>query len=208
MAVVAGWGIGGIVSLLLVATIEGGILEPVGLGAEAGTSSWGLYLAAHPLAWGLITVIPLGWIGRRLVPGLRPGDLAALAVLVMGCLLAARLAFTVHEFVRARAFVFGVDEAGLAYVSVHAVVAVALLGWAMLAAPVSAQQPLAVLSLLAAAGFLVLVLPSLGGLADGISLTGVPVAWAMVGAGCFVAVIALLGARVLSGRAVGQSAGP
>lgn len=117
-------------SLLLVATVEQVILEPLGLGGEPGTSSWGLVLASHPIAWGVIVAAVAAWFGGRLLPGAFVAGRGSAAHLVAGLALAAVTTYLLHEFVRERYGWSDPDYYGLSIFAPSALVAVALAGWA------------------------------------------------------------------------------
>lgn len=157
----------GFASMLALVTIERWILEPAGLRPESGTAAWGIRLAGWIVLWGALTAVPAAWIGGRLVPGHRFKRSGALALLV-GLTLAAATMFTLHEWTRARFGYFDSDFVGWAFFAAPAVVAVALCAWAALSIPRGSRGPLLVLLILAAIGFVAALVPSIGGLADGL----------------------------------------
>jgi hypothetical protein len=163
-------------SLLLVATVEQVILHPLGLGGEPGTSSWGVILALHPIAWGVIAAAVAAWLGGRLLPGAvhaGPGPAANLGVALA---LAALTTYLLHEFVRARYGWFDPEYAGLAIFAPSALVAIGLAGSAAAAIGPERRGPLVGLQIAALVGLGIAFLPSLPGVQDGIQASSIPLA--------------------------------
>lgn len=185
----------GVVALLLVATVEAVVLDPLGLRPEPGTPAWGSRLALATLLWGGLAAVAGGWLGRRLVRVLVPTRERAVGVLVVGVILAATTMYALHEFVRARYALFDPEYAGLALLAVPALVAVALAAWAAAALPARRRWPLTSGVLLAGAGFAAATLPSLPGIADGVSPSG------LVFGACLAADAVFVGAMVVLGIA-------
>lgn len=179
--------IAGLVAVLGTATVNSAVLAPLGFDAEAGTAGWGLYLAAQPPAWGLGAAALAVPFARRLVPESRFGA-SPWWLLGTGVALASLTTFLLHEFVRARFGWFDVEYVGLAGLSVPAIVAIALAGWAARALPRSVRGPAVVLVVLGLAGLVLVLVPSLGGLRDGIRPASLPLAGTLlldVGFGAF-----------------------
>lgn len=163
-------------SLLLVATVEQVILEPLGLGGEPGTSSWGLVLASHPIAWGVIVAAVAAWFGGRLLPGAFVAGRGSAAHLVAGLALAAVTTYLLHEFVRERYGWSDPDYYGLSIFAPSALVAVALAGWAAAALDCGHRGALVALQVAALVGLAIALLPSVPGAADGIRPSSAPLA--------------------------------
>jgi hypothetical protein len=166
--------LGGIGSLLAIATIEG--LVP-GLRDQVASGTVGLSIqnALHPLVWGLLVAAAAIPIGRRLVDNLRFGAVGwFLLVLVLA--LAAITTLLVDEFVRARFGSFDPDMTGFTVFAGPALVAIALAVWAALAVPAGMGLPLVAATVAAAASLALALLPSLGGLDDGIDPASLPLA--------------------------------
>lgn len=185
--------VGFIASLLGIATIERLVLEPLGVRAEAGELSLSVRNGVHQAVWGLTVAAVAVPIGRRLVIGLR-FDTIGVAILVVGLVLAGLIELFLNEFDRARNGMFDPDHVGLMLAAPPAIVAVALAVWAARAAPGPHRGPLLALAAVAAVGFVVAVVPSLGGVTDGIEPGSLGLAVSLLGSSGF-AVLALAIAR-------------
>ncbi|MCI0584188.1 MAG: hypothetical protein L0227_15110 [Chloroflexi bacterium] len=163
----------GVVSLFVVGWVRDPLVGLFGLRAETGTSGWGVWLAAQPIAWGVSTAIAAAWLGRRLMPKIRfsPGGATTLAV---GVALAATTTFLVHEFVRARHGRFDPDATGFVVFVAPAMVAIGLAGWAAAAVDRSHRGVLVALQAAALVGLGIALLPSVPGVQDGIRSSSVP----------------------------------
>jgi hypothetical protein len=181
---VAAWAVLGLVvyvlvgfgSLLLVATVERVVLDPLGLGGEPGTSSWGWVLASHPIAWGVIVAAVAAWLGGRLLPGAVRAGPSSAAHLGTGLALAAVTTYLLHEFVRARYGWSDPEYYGLAIFAPSALVAIGLAGWAAAAIGRERRGPLIVAQMGAVAALAIALLPSLPGIQDGIQASSIPLA--------------------------------
>jgi len=167
-------------SVLLVAAAEQAVLDPLGLGGEPGTSSWGVILAVHPIAWGVVTALAAGWIGGRLLPGAVHPGLGSAAHLGAGLAPAAVTVYLLHEFVRARYGWFDPEYTGFAIFAAPALVAIGLAGWAAAAIDREHRGALVALQVAALIGLAIALLPSLPGVQDGISPSSVPLAAVVV----------------------------
>lgn len=185
-------------TLFAIAAASDALLRPLGLAAEPGSTSWGLYLASQPLAWGITTAMLAGWLGRRLIPGLATEASGPILVLGLGLALAATTTFALHEWVRARYELFDPEYAGPVIFAAPALVAVALGGWATLAMPRHLRRPVESLLLAATTGFVIATLPTLGGLTDGLAVSSRPLAMVLGLDGLFV--LALVVTSLLTGR--------
>ena len=182
-----------VASLLGIATIERLILDPLGVRAEAGELSLSIRNGVHQVVWGLAVAASAVPIGRRLVIGLR-FDSIGFAVLVAGLLLAASIELFLNEVDRARNGMFDPDHVGVLLAAPPAIVAAALAGWAARAVPQPHRMPLVALTAAAAVGFVVAVIPSLGGVTDGIEPGSLGLAVSLLGGAGFV-LLALVIAR-------------
>ena len=183
-------------SLFLTAIVADPILNAVGIPVEAGFVGLSVRNALHPLVWGLIVAAASVPIGRRLVPGIRFG-MSAWVVLAVGLVLASVTWFLSEEFVRARNEYFDPEYVGFALFAWPALVAVALAGWASLAAP--AGTPLLLFVVFAALGLGAALVPSVIGASDGIDPGNIPLAAVIVADvlyTVFVVVVAVRRARV------------
>lgn len=185
--------VSGVVALLLVATVESVVLDPLGLRPEAGTPAWGSRLAFTTLLWGGLAALAAGWLGRRLVRVLVPARERAVGVLVVGLILAATTMYGLHEYVRARYLYFDPDYAGPVLLAIPAMVAVALAAWGAAALPTRRRWPLTSGVLLAGAGFAAATLPSLPGIADGVSPSGLVLGACLAADAVFVGAMIILG---------------
>jgi len=172
----AGYIVIGLGSLLAIATVEEAILEPLGLGGEPGTSSWGIVLASHPLVWGAATAMAAAPLGRRLIPGGLRREIRPAVVLAVGLGLAAITTYLLHEFARERYGWFDSDYVGLVVFAAPALVAIALAGWAADILPRGGTPILFVALAAAVAGLGLAILPSVPGLQDGIRASSIPLA--------------------------------
>jgi hypothetical protein len=166
-------------SLFLTGLVADPILGAMGLPVEAGKIGLSVRNAIHPIAWGVMVAVASVPIGRRLVGEIR-FSLAGNVLLGVGLGLAAITWFLGEEFVRARYEYFDPEYIGFSLIAWPAIVAVALAGWAALAAPPNQRTALAGLLLLAAAGLGLALLPSMIGAADGIRPENVPLAIAFL----------------------------
>jgi len=181
---VAAWALGGAVlyvvigyaSIFIVALGEQLLLAPFGLAAEAGTSSWGIVLASHPIAWGIATALAAAWLGGRLIPGGLRFTIVPAAILGVGLALAAITTYLLHEFVRERFGWFDPEYAGLVLFAAPALVAVGLAGWAGAVAPRGSTAIVFAAHAAAVAGLGLAILPSAPGLHDGIRASSIPLA--------------------------------
>ena len=171
-------------SLLAVATLESLILDPLGR-SEAGTVGLSIRNGLHQIAWGAAVAVAAVPIGRRLIGDLR-FDITGAAVLGVGLVLAAMTELLLIEFDRVRYGYFDPEHVGMAIVAPPAIVAVALAVWAALAVPRPHRAPLLVLAAVAGIGFVIAMLPSVGGLADGIDPESLGLVASMLGSGGFI----------------------
>lgn len=185
--------VGWIGSMLAIATIERLLLDPLGIRPEAGTVSLSVRNGLHHMVWGAMVAAVAMPIGRRLVPRIR-FDRRGAAVLAVGLGLAAISLFLVIEFDRERSGLFDPDHTGFAIFTAPAIVAVALAAWAAMAVPRADRAPLVLLAGLAGLGFVISLLPSLGGLSDGINPSSVPLAASLLASAAFI-VVGLVAAR-------------
>lgn len=174
-------------SLLAIATFERLILEPLGLRSEAGMVSLSIRNGLHQIVWGAAVAVAAMPIGRRLVNDLR-FDITGATVLGVGLVLAAMTELLLIEFDRVRSGYFDPDHVGMAILAPPAIVAVALVVWAALAVPRPNRAPLLVLAAVAGIGFVVAMLPSVGGLADGIDPESVGLVASLLGSGGFIVI--------------------
>jgi hypothetical protein len=165
----------GIASVFLTLTADP-LLGAVGLPVEAGELGLAVRNALHPPVWGLLVAAAAIPIGRRLVPGIRFSRHSWL-VLLAGLLLAAVTWLLIEEFVRARMASFDMEYVGFTILTWPALVAIALCGWAALAAPRGSNAALVVPLVLATVGLSVALLPSVAGAADGIDAQNLPLAF-------------------------------
>jgi hypothetical protein len=170
---------GAIASLLAVALVEQLILDPMGIGPQAGEVSLSLRNSLHAVLWGIGVVAVAAPIGRRLVRDARFG-LAGWVVLASGLSLAGLTTFLVDEFVRARYGYFDPEATGWTVFVGPALVATALAAWAALSVPAGRRNALIALTAAAAAGLGLLLLPSLPDVTDGIAARNVPISIAFV----------------------------
>lgn len=166
-------------SLFLTALVADPMLAALGLPAEAGQVGLSIRNAIHPIAWGMTVAAASVPIGRRLVPGLRFGPLGN-ALLSAGLALASITWFLGQELVRARYDWFDPEYVGLSLLAWPAILAIALAGWATLAAPRGQGLALLALMLLAAAGFGLALLPGVIGALNGIEPGSTPLATAFL----------------------------
>ena len=194
---VALWAVAGVVlyvltgmgSLLAIATVEAlvpGLRDQV----QAGTIGLSIQNGVHPLVWGAIAAAIAMPVGRRLVPDLRFAA-GGWLILALGLALAAVTTTLVNEFVRARYGDFDPDMTGFAVFAGPALVAIALAAWAALAVPSGMGLPLVAATVGAVASLALALLPSLGGLDDGINPESLPLAGVLL-ADVVVAVAATL----------------
>lgn len=186
--------VGWFVTLLAMALLDRYVLEPLGLRPEAGEVSLSMRNGLHQLVWGAAVAAVSIPIGRRLVPEIRFGKAGA-GVLVVGLVLAALTELLIVEFDRVRSGMFGFRHVGLAIAAPPAIVGVALAAWAALALPRSNRAALVALAAAAAVGFAIVMLPSLGGLSDGIDPESIPLAASLVASAAFVILAPLIARR-------------
>jgi hypothetical protein len=192
--------LGGMAMLFVSLWIAEAILASQGIDSSAGTLGLSIRNAAHPIGWGLFVAAASIPIGSRLVPGLRFGA-ASWVMLAVGLTLASITTFLDIEFIRASHGYYDFEYGGLTGFAGPALVAIALAAWASLGVPASNSGILAVLTLTAVAGLAVLLLPSVGGAADGIDAENIPIAAALVADVSYGAVVALVVLGVRLGRA-------
>ena len=193
------WTVAGLVLYVLIGTaslfvslgIAGFVLGTNGIDTAAGTHGLSIRNAAHPIVWGLAVAAASVPVGRRLVDGLRFST-AAWCVLVLGLVLATVTTYLVAEFVRTRYGVFDPEYAGFSFFAGPAVVAIALAAWATLATPRGNGIVLAGATVAAAAGLALALLPSVGGAADGVDASSIPIVAAFTADGIFGAAATLL----------------
>jgi hypothetical protein len=179
---VALWTLAGIVlyalaaigSLFAIATIER-LMPGLGDQVAAGTIGLSVENGLHPLVWGGLVAAASVPIGRRLVDNLRFGA-AGWFVLLIGLALSAVTTLLVDEFVRARFGYFDPDMTGFTVFAGPALVGIALAAWAALAVPSGRGLPLVAATVAAAASLALALLPSIGGLGDGIESESLPLA--------------------------------
>ena len=185
--------VGWFVTLLAMALLDGYVLEPLGLRPEAGEVSLSIRNGLHQLVWGAAVAAVSIPIGRRLVPEIRFSR-AGVGVLVVGLVLAAVTELLSVEFDRVRSGMFG-RHVGLAIAAPPAIGGVALAAWAALALPRPNRAALVALASAAAVGFALAMLPSLGGLSDGIDPESIPLAASLVASAGFVVLAPLIARR-------------
>jgi hypothetical protein len=166
----------GYVSLLVVAVVEDVVLDPIGLGGEPGTSSWGAILATHPVVWAAMTVAIATWLGRRLLPDAVHPGISSVAHLLGGTALAVVSMYLLHEFALARYGWFDPDYVGVTVFAPSALVAIGLAGWAAAAIDREHRGLLVGLQIAALVGLGIAFLPSLPGVQDGIRASSIPLA--------------------------------
>ena len=189
--------LGGIVMLFVSLAIAEAVLASRGIESGAGTLGLSIRNAAHPIGWGLAVAAASVPIGRRLVPGLRFGAMGWI-VLVVGLGLATATTYLGAESVRDRYGIFDPEYQGLSFFAAPALVAISLAAWASLAAPGRRGLVLAAATLVAVAGLVIALLPSVGSAADGIDPANVPLAVVLAADALFAAVAALLAIRAAS----------
>ena len=188
--------LGGLGSMLALALVEGPLLEPFGLRAEAGTLGLSVRNGLHAIAWGLLAVAVAAPLGRRLIAGIRFSP-AGWAVLAVGLVLAAVVTTLGNEFVRARYGWYDPEYQGLSFFAGPALVAVALGTWAALAVPRDGVLLPGAAMLTATAGLAMSLLPSVPGAADGIASESVPLVAAFLLAVTYAAIAAVVVVRRL-----------
>lgn len=186
--------VGWFASFLALATVERLVLEPLGLRPEAGMVSLSIRNGLHQIVWGVAVAVVAVPIGRRLVRDIR-FDLAGVAVLAVGLVLAALTELLVIEFARLRYGYVDTDSVGLAILAPPAIVAVALAVWAAMAVPRPNRAALLLLAAVAALGLGLTMLPSIGGLSDGIDPESIGLAASLLGSAGFVVVGLVLARR-------------
>jgi hypothetical protein len=179
---VALWAVAGVVlyvltgmgSLLAIASVEG-LVPSLSDQVQAGTIGLSIRNGVHPLVWGAIAAAIAMPVGRRLVPDLRFAA-GGWLTLALGLALAAVTTTLVDEFVRVRYGMFDPDMTGFAVFAGPALVAIALAAWAALAVPSGMGLPLVAATVGAVACLALALLPSVGGLGDGINPESLPLA--------------------------------
>jgi len=194
--------LGGIGSLLALATIEH-LVPGLGEQVAAGTVGLSIQNGLHPLVWGLVVAGASIPIGRRLIENLRFGAAGGL-VLLVGLALASITTFLVDEFVRARFGYFDPEMTGFSLFAGPALVAIGLASWAALAVPSGLGLPLVAEAVAAVASLALALLPSVGGLGDGMDPESLPLAGVLLLDLVFAAAALLLVLRT----ALASGAGP
>ena len=193
----------GILSLFLAAATENLVFGPFGIEVAAGTVGLSLRNGLHHILWTLLVAAAAIPVGRRLVPDARFGGLPGLAVLAVGAGLAGLTEFLINEWARERFEYFDPEYVGLAGFAPAGTVAVAFGAWAALCVPRGSRSDLLGLLFLAVAGFGIAVAPSFAGLGNGIEMSSIPLALALVVDGAFALIAALIARRpdppILSG---------
>jgi hypothetical protein len=191
--------LGGMATLFVSAWLAEAILGSLGLLVQPGTLAWSIRNAFHPIVWGVFVAGVSMPIGSRLVPGLRFG-VGGWVVLATGIALATAAELLVAEFVRARYGLFDAEYAGLSYFAGPALVAIALAGWAALAAPRRVML-LVTATILAVVGLGIALVPSVGGAADGIDTESIPIAAVFTANAMYGVAVAVLVIRGNASRA-------
>ncbi|HXG26039.1 MAG TPA: hypothetical protein VNL94_04195 [Candidatus Binatia bacterium] len=171
--------VGGLVSLLALSLVDGILLAPFGLAAQAGELGLSVRNGLHAIAWGLLTIAVAAPLGRRLIPGIRFRSVGW-SMLAVGLVLAAVVVVLGAEFVRARYGVYDPEYQGLSFFAGPALVAVALATWAALAVPRDGIVVPGAAMLTAGAGLAMSLLPSLPGAADGVQVESLPIVLAFL----------------------------
>ncbi len=178
--------IGYVASALGAILIAVGIFARMGLLAFAEPQAHGVGLALWSLVWGIFSAFVVVGAARLLLDTPSRISPGAITVLGSGLLVAALTQYTLHDWVVAKFGYYDAEYIGWTIGLPGAVVAVAVAGFAAWAAPrpADALPPLIALAL-AAAGVGFIVLSNVGGLADGIRPSSVPLAIMVGAAGVF-----------------------
>jgi hypothetical protein len=184
----------GMGSLLALSLVDGALLAPFGLRAEAGTLGLSVRNGLHAIAWGGLVAVVTVPLGRRLVDGLR-FTTTGWAMLAVGLALATVVIALGDEFVRARYGMYDAEYQGLSFFAGPALVAVALATWAALAVPRDGVLAPGAAMLTAAGGLAISLLPSAPGAADGIAPESMPLVGAFVVAVAYTALAAIVVVR-------------
>lgn len=184
----------GILSLFVVAATQGFVFGPFGIEVAAGTIGLSLRNGFHHIVWTLSVAGLAVPLGRRLVPGARFASPTGLILLIVGSALAGATEFLINEWARDRFMYYDPEYVGFAGFAPAAIVAVAAAAWAARCLPRRSRATLLIVLGLAVAGFGIAVLPSIGGLGDGIDPGSIPLASTLLADGAF-AVIAVVIAR-------------
>jgi hypothetical protein len=171
---VLAYGLAAVASLFVVAGVAPIIAAPLGLQLEAGSAGLSVRNGFHAIVWGAAAAALAMPVGRRFVAGLRFGSLGWV-ILGFGLLLAGLTTTLVEEFVRVRLGLYVPRATGFTIFSGPTLVAISLAAWAAPALPRRDRVLVAALGV-AAIGFLLTLLPSLPGAADGISDGSLPLA--------------------------------
>lgn len=171
----------GFTAFVVISTLVG-----LGLLAFAEPQADGVGLALWSLVWGVLSALVVVVAARPLLgTGLRAGA-GALAVLGGGLIVASMTQYTLYEWVVAKFGYYDPEYIGWTVALPGAVVAVAVAGFAAWASPRPADAPPPLIALaLGAAGVGFIVLSNVGGLADGIRPSSVPLAIMVGAAGIF-----------------------
>ena len=190
----AGFGLyiaGAFGAIFIVVLVEQLVLVPLGVRVEAGHAGLSIRNALHPLAWGGLVAALAMPVGRRLVPEVRFSP-AGWLVLVSGLTLGALTLLLVFEWVRARFGYLDTEYVGSSLYVWPAMVAIALAGWATLAAPPGRRIVLSAATMVAIAGLGASLFPSVAGAADGIEAGSIPLAGAFVADVVYAAIVGIL----------------
>lgn len=190
----------GMGSLLALSLVDGALLAPFGLRAEAGTLGLSVRNGLHAIAWGLLVATAAAPLGRRLVEGVR-FTTTGWVMLVVGLVLATIVIALGDEFVRARYGYYDPEYQGLSFFAGPALVAVALATWASLAVPRYGVVVPGATMLTAVGGLAMSLLPSVPGAADGIAAESIPLVAAFVVAVAYAGTASILVARRLGRQA-------
>lgn len=188
--------LGGMAAILATTVLDGVLLHPFGLRAEAGTLGLSVRNGYHAIVWGVLVAAVAAPLGRRLVDGIR-FTMSGWAMLATGLALAAVVITLGCEFVRQRVGYYDPDAQGLSGFAGLALVAVALATWAALAVPAAGVLAPAAAVLTAAAGLAMSLLPSIPGAADGIAADSVPLGAAFLGGLAYAGLATILVTRRL-----------
>lgn len=185
----------GFASLVAVAAFEGAIFGPFGIEVGAGTVGLSLRNGLWHVVWGIAVALVAAPVGRRLVSEARFRLALPMLVLASGVALAGLTELLLNEWARERFGYFDPEYVGFSGFAPPATVAVALAAWAALSVPRESGTILRRLLLLAVAGLVLAVLPSVPGAADGIDPGNLPLAATLVVDGAFAGLAVLISRR-------------
>jgi len=170
-----------------------GVFERLGLLGFAGSQAHGVGLALGPLIGGIASALIVVVTGRMLLDGPLRAGAGALCILGAGLVLAALTEHALYDWVVAKFGYYAVEFAGWTAALPGAVVAVAVAGFAAWSVQRRADGLAPSIALvLATAGVGFIVLSNVGGLADGIQPSSVPLAMMVGAAGTYCVAVATL----------------